>query len=151
MKTYRLDPLKFSKQIRNIFLLYGISGAVMVIIILWLNKGKATFSSMVWLIPIVLVLFGYSAYRAYKQRKQFWEGFLIQMDDEKLIQTQPRYPDLTIKHDEIISAVEGKFGLVISTHKYCNLLAISKDLPDADYAEIKAILTSWAPGTEEMV
>lgn len=91
----------------------------------------------------MLLFIAYSSYRAIKQRKQFWDEYKLEIGEKVLVQNQPRYPELRINSEDINSIVEKKFGLVISTTKYNNLLGITKDLPDADYLEVKEILQDW--------
>jgi hypothetical protein len=145
MKRYQLDPGKLSKTKMNIILLYGITAVIMVIIIVWLSWEKLMEKDLLSMvvIPIMLGLFVYSAVRAIRQREAFWKSYELMIDENGLTQKQPLFPDLYISKNEVISIKEEKFGLVVSSEKYNNLLGITKNLSDADYEEVKSILTSW--------
>lgn len=145
MKRYQLDPGKLSKTKKNITLLYGITAVIMVIIIVWLSWEKLMEKDLlsIVVIPLMLGLFVYSAVRAIRQREAFWKSYELMIDVNGLTQKQPHFPDLNINKNEVISIKEEKFGLVVSTEKYNNLLGITKNLSDADYEEVKSTLTSW--------
>lgn len=143
MKTYYLDPRKFPKQKKNLILLYGSTGIFLVIAAIIMNRSGQLVGTQLFVLPLMLLFIAYSTYRAIKQRKQFWDGYKLELGDNILIQNQPRYPELRINPEDMTSIVEKKFGLVISTSKYNNLLGITKDLSDADYQEIKEILYGW--------
>ncbi len=145
MKIYRLDPEKFSKARRSIILLYIITGIILIIAAVWMNWEQLSTSGFMSLmiIPFIVVLFGFSAWRAIKQRQQHWQEYTLQIDDNGIVQSQPRMPDLHVKSNDIIAARETKFGLVLSTKLHRNLFGISKDLRDEDYEEVKAKVMSW--------
>jgi len=145
MKTYRLDQAKFSKTKKSIILLYGITGVLMIIAAVWMNweriVEKDLFSMIV--VPLLIGLLVYSAIRAIKQRREYWDNYKLEIDEEGLTQMQARFPDLHINKDEITNLREGKFGLIISSEKYRDLLGITRNLKDEDYQEVKSILESW--------
>ncbi|MCJ7694517.1 MAG: hypothetical protein MUO40_03740 [Anaerolineaceae bacterium] len=145
MKTYRLDQAKFTQTKKSIILLYGITGVLMIIVAVWMNweriVEKDLFSIIV--VPLLLGLLVYSALRAIKQRKEYWDDYKLEIDENGLTQTQPRFPDLHISNDEITNLREGKFGLIISSEKYRDLLGVTKNLGDENYQEVKTILESW--------
>jgi hypothetical protein len=145
MKRYQLDPGKLSTTKKNITLLYGITALIMVIIIVWLSWEKLMEKDLlsIVVIPLMLGLFIYSAVRAIRQREAFWKAYELIIDENGLTQKQPQFPDLNISKNEVISIKEEKFGLVVSTEKYNNLLGITKNLSDADFEAVKSILTSW--------
>ena len=145
MKTYLLDPQKLRKTKKSVALLYGVTGAVMLAIILWLSweniMARDWFSIAV--VPLMVGLFIFSGARAVKQRTEFWNKYKLDISENTLTQSQPRFPDLTIERSEVVGLKEEKYGLLISTEKYQNLLAITKNLSDTDYEEVKALLTEW--------
>jgi len=143
MKAYYLDPKKFPKQKKNLILLYGSTGIFLVIATIIMNRSGQLVGTQLFVLPLMLLFIAYSSYRAIKQRKQFWDEYKLEIGEKVLVQNQPRYPELRINSEDINSIVENKFGLVISTTKYNNLLGITKDLPDADYLEVKEILQDW--------
>jgi len=40
MKSYRLDPDKLKEQVRNIYLMYGITLVVLLVLNYFLNRGQ---------------------------------------------------------------------------------------------------------------
>lgn len=147
MKTYRLDPQKFAKEKRSIVFLYGIIILILLIIfiLVFLKNELNVFTLLLMLVLVGMLI--YTAIRSVKQRRLFFEGYLLELDDNQLRQIQPGYPELIINRNEIQSIQEIHSGLIISTQKAVRLLGITKDLPDQDYQEIKAVLTSWLPNS----
>lgn len=145
MKTYRLDQAKFSQTKKSIILLYGITGVLMIIAAVWMNWDRIVEGDLFSLIvlPLLIGLLVYSAIRAIKQRREYWDNYKLEITENGLTQMQPRFPDLRINSDEVTNLREGKFGLIISSEKYRDLLGITKNLRDEDYQEVKATLESW--------
>ncbi|MFZ3070105.1 MAG: hypothetical protein WA110_03165 [Anaerolineaceae bacterium] len=143
MKTYRLDPNKLPKQKKNILLMYGITFLIMVVIALALNWGQETMTSLRWMLPLMLALFAYSGYQAYRQRKALWDEYRLELFDDYLLQNQPKYPELRLNKADLIGLEEKRYGTLISAKQGKNILVITKDMPDADYEEVKRILNAW--------
>ncbi|MGI6251683.1 MAG: hypothetical protein ACOYKD_10075 [Anaerolineaceae bacterium] len=152
MKTYKLDQTQIPKQRRVIILMYGITGLVLIGASLAMNWGRPSMGSLVWMIPMLIVLYVFTGIRAYRQRKSFIEGFSLTLDDDVLIQNQPKYPELRIPSDMIINVDERSNGLVISVRDAKNVLGISKDLlVPSDYEEIRAKLLGWVAKNKGLV
>jgi len=143
MKTYRLDPAKLPQQKKTIFMVYGITFLVLIAITLAINWGKETMSSLVWMIPLMGALFLYSGNRAYKQRKDLWENYSLEINDDYLLQNQPKYPELRLSKSDLLSSEEKKYGLLISAKQGKDILVISNYLPENDYREVCDTLKGW--------
>jgi hypothetical protein len=143
MKTYRLDPAKLPQQKNTIQKVYGITFLVLVAISVALNWGQETMRSLLWMIPLIAILFVYSGNRAYKQRKQLWENYSLELYDDHLVQNQPRYPELRLNKSDLLSATEKKYGMLISAKQGKDILVITNYLPDEDYQEVVQTLKSW--------
>ncbi len=143
MKSYHLDPEKFNKEKRNITGIYGFIMFILTGIFVWMVWKKEINMSSLLILVAFLAMLVHTAYRSVKQRKQFFEGYRLELDENKLSQSQPNFPELIINRDEIKSVLENRSGLIISTTKAPNVLGITKDLRDEDYQEIKKILLSW--------
>lgn len=142
-KKYRFDPSKFSVMRRNIILLYGLTVVVLMGIVFAMTyKSPSTFS-MILLGIVVLIVFGYTALRSIKQRKELWEEYALSLDETGLTQHQPKYPDLHIARESIYGIDDKKKDLLILGKNGGSIFAIPKELTDADFAEIKGVLTSW--------
>jgi len=85
---------------------YGITFLVMIAIALALNWGQETMRSLLWMIPLMAILFVYSGNRAYKQRKKLWEDYSLELYDDYLVQNQPNYPELRLNKDDLLSSTE---------------------------------------------
>jgi len=85
---------------------YGITFLVMIAIALALNWGQETMRSLLWMIPLMAILFVYSGNRAYKQRKILWENYSLELYDTYLVQNQPNYPELRLNKDDLLSSTE---------------------------------------------
>jgi hypothetical protein len=143
MKTYRLDPAKLPQQKNTILKVYGITFLVLVAISVALNWGQETMRSLLWMIPLIAILFVYSGNRAYKQRKELWENYSLELYDDHLIQNQPRYPELRLNKSDLLSATEKKYGMLISAKQGKDILVITNFLPDEDYQEVVQTLKGW--------
>lgn len=143
MKTYRLDPAKLPQQKNTILKVYGITFLVLVAISVALNWGQETMRSLLWMIPLIAILFFYSGNRAYKQRKDLWENYSLELYDDHLIQNQPRYPELRLNKSDLLSATEKKYGMLISAKQGKDILVITNFLPDEDYQEVVQTLKGW--------
>ena len=143
MKTYRLDPAKLPQQKNTILKVYGITFLVLVAISVALNWGQETMRSLLWMIPLIAILFVYSGNRAYKQRKELWANYSLELYDDHLIQNQPRYPELRLNKSDLLSATEKKYGMLISAKQGKDILVITNFLPDEDYQEVVQTLKGW--------
>jgi len=143
MKTYRLDPAKLPQQKNTILKVYGITFLVLVAISVALNWGQETMRSLLWMIPLIAILFVYSGNRAYKQRKELWENYSLELSDDTLVQNQPRYPELRLNKSDLLSATEKKYGMLISAKQGKDILVITNYLPDEDYQEVVQTLKGW--------
>jgi hypothetical protein len=143
MKTYRLDPAKLPQQKNTIQKVYGITFLVLVAISVALNWGQETMRSLLWMIPLIAILFVISGNRAYKQRKELWENYSLELHDDHLVQNQPRYPELRLNKSDLLSATEKKYGMLISAKQGKDILVITNYLPDEDYQEVVQTLKSW--------
>ena len=143
MKTYRLDPAKLPQQKNTILKVYGITFLVLVAISVALNWGQETMRSLGWMIPLIAILFVFSGNRAYKQRKELWENYSLELYDDHLIQNQPRYPELRLNKSDLLSATEKKYGMLISAKQGKDILVITNYLPDEDYQEVVQTLKGW--------
>ena len=143
MKTYRLDPAKLPQQKKTILKVYGITFLVLVAISVALNWGQETMRSLLWMIPLIAILFVYSGNRAYKQRKELWENYSLELSDDTLVQNQPRYPELRLHKSDLLGATEKKYGMLISAKQGRDILAITNFLPDEDYQEVVQTIKSW--------
>ena len=143
MKTYRLDPAKLPQQKNTILKVYGITFLVLVAISVALNWGQETMRSLLWMIPLIAILFVYSGNRAYKQRKELWENYSLELHDDHLVQNQPRYPELRLNKSDLLSATEKKYGMLISAKQGKDILVITNYLPDEDYQEVVQTLKGW--------
>ena len=148
MKTYRLDPAKLPQQKNTILKVYGITFLVLVAISVALNWGQETMRSLLWMIPLIAILFVFSGNRAYKQRKQLWENYSLELYDDHLIQNQPRYPELRLNKSDLLSATEKKYGMLISAKQGKDILVITNYLPDEDYQEVVQTLKGWIAENE---
>jgi hypothetical protein len=143
MKTYRLDPAKLPQQKNTILRVYGITFLVLVAISVALNWGQETMRSLLWMIPLIAILFVYSGNRAYKQRKELWENYSLELSEDTLVQNQPRYPELRLHKSDLLGATEKKYGMLISDKQGKDILAITNFLPDEDYQEVVQTIKSW--------
>lgn len=144
MKTYTLDQSNLDKEKKSIMLMYGITLLVLVAIAVSINWGRDTMQSLVWLIPLMAGMYVFMGFRSYKQRKDFYQGYRLDLTEDMLIQNQPRMRELKFALADITNVEVQKKGLLISIKQAKNVLGVSKDTMKVDdYEELKDTLLDW--------
>ena len=144
MKTYTLDQSNLDKEKKSIMLMYGITLLVLVAIAVSINWGRDTMQSLVWLIPLMAGMYVFMGFRSYKQRKDFYQGYKLDLTEDMLIQNQPRMRELKFSLADITNVEVQKKGLLISIKQAKNVLGVSKDTMKVDdYEELKDTLLDW--------
>ena len=144
MKTYTLDQSNLDKEKKSIMLMYGITLLVLVAIAVSINWGRDTMQSLVWLIPLMAGMYIFMGFRSYKQRKDFYQGYKLELTEDMLIQNQPRMRELKFALADITNVEVQKKGLLISIKQAKNVLGVSKDTMKVDdYEELKDTLLDW--------
>ena len=144
MKTYTLDQSNLDKEKKSIMLMYGITLLVLVAIAVSINWGRDTMQSLVWLIPLMAGMYVFMGFRSYKQRKDFYQGYKLELTEDMLIQNQPRMRELKFALADITNVEVQKKGLLISIKQAKNVLGVSKDtMKVEDYEELKDTLLDW--------
>ena len=144
MKTYTLDQSNLDKEKKSIMLMYGITLLVLVAIAVSINWGRDTMQSLVWLIPLMAGMYVFMGFRSYKQRKDFYQGYRLDLTEDMLIQNQPRMRELKFALADITNVEVQKKGLLISIKQAKNVLGVSKDtMKVEDYEELKDTLLDW--------
>lgn len=145
MKTYTLDQSQLEKEKKSIIMMYGITMIVLIVLAVSINFGRDTMQSLVWLIPLMAAMYVFMGIRSYRQRKDFYEGYSLQITEDALIQNQPRMRELKFLLSDITTVDDQKRGIVVSIKQARNVLGISKDtMFPADFEELKATLMGWA-------
>lgn len=151
MKLYGLDKTKLNIEINSIIRIYGFVILALVLLFIFLvtqgNVNPISFLLMV-VMPVLVI---YTANRSINQRKQLYEGYQLELDDQTLKRIQPGFEDLIIHRAEVKSVAESPLGLIVTTEKSANLLAVARELSDQDYNEIKKILSGWVSGDNSLL
>ena len=140
LKTYTLDSSKLSKQIRGIFLLYGITG-VIALIAIFITQRVSDNPNPPWLvITVIPVLIVFVASRSIHQRKELWENYSLTLEEASLVQSQPDSPDTKIALASVTGIEETKDGLYLSSNQGNRIFGIPRQLKDEDYDELRLML-----------
>ena len=140
LKTYTLDSSKLSKQIRGIFLLYGITG-VIALIAIFITQRVSDNPNPPWLvITVIPVLIVFVASRSIHQRKELWENYSLTLEEASLVQSQPDSPDTKIALASVTGIEEKKDGLYLSSNQGNRIFGIPRQLKDEDYDELRLML-----------
>jgi len=140
LKTYYLDSSKLSKQIRGIFLLYGITG-VIALIAIFITQRVSDNPNPPWLvITVIPVLIVFVASRSIHQRKELWENYSLTLEEASLVQSQPDSPDTKIALASVTGIEEKKDGLYLSSNQGNRIFGIPRQLKDEDYDELRLML-----------
>ena len=145
MKTYRLDQSQLDKEKKSIILMYGITLLVLVALAVSINYGRETMQSLLWLIPLMAGMYIFMGFRSFKQRKDFYENYSLQLTEDTLIQNQPRMKELKFALADITNVEVQKKGMLVSIKQAKNVLGITNSTMKAsEYEELKDTLIDWA-------
>jgi len=139
-KIFRLDPKQLNKQKKNIILLYGISGFVAAAFMFYSQRSSGTERNPWLLIGVLLLMMVYFGVRSFRQRKELWDGYFLELSEDSLIQSQPKYPEARLALKNITDIEEGREGLWLSTRQGRRLFIIPNYLPEADYQFLKDLV-----------
>lgn len=140
IKNYYLDPTKLSKQIRGITVLYGVTGAIALIVIS-ITQSTGGNANPPWLaIAAIPLLIMFVAGRSIRQRKELWERYSLTLEDGVMVQSQPNYPDTKIALSSVVGMEETKDGLYLSSSQGNRIFSIPRQLKDEDYEELQVML-----------
>lgn len=143
MKTYRLDPDKLKGQIRNIYLMYGITLVILLILNFFMYRGREVTNSTYMTLGLIVVMFAFVGWNSVRQRKAIWDQYEITVDETGIGQKQPKAADMFLPRAEITGIRESKFGLTLMVKDQHPVMGIPKMLTPADYEEIKSIVDGW--------
>ena len=137
-KTFRLDPKQLKKQLRNVILIYGVTGIIAAVFMLYTQRESA--SSPWLLVGALLLMMVYFGYRAYRQRKEIWDSYSLELTDDGLTLCQPKYPNSQIAFNSISAAEESRDGLWLSTAQGNRVFIIPNYLSDFDFRYLKGLV-----------
>jgi len=151
MKSYRLDPSKLKEQIRNIYLMYGITLVLLLILNFFMYRGREVNNTTYLTIGLIVVMFVLVGWNAVRQRKAIWDQYEITVDETGIGQKQPKAADIFLPRAEITGMKESKFGFTLMVKDQHPVLGVPKMLTPADYEEIKAIVDGWLKTSKPVV
>lgn len=151
MKSYRLDPSKLKEQMRNIYLMYGITLVLLLILNFFMYRGREVNSTTFLTLGLIVVMFVLVGWNAVRQRKAIWDQYEITVDETGIGQKQPKAADIFLPRAEITGMKESKFGFTLMVKDQHPVLGVPKMLTPADYEEIKAIVDGWLKTSKPVV
>lgn len=151
MKSYRLDPAKLKDQIRNIYLMYGITLVVLLTLNYFMSRGREVNNQTYLTYGLIVVMFVLVGWNAVRQRKAIWDQYEITMDETGIGQKQPKSADMFLPRVEITGMKESKYGLTLMVKDKQPVMGIPKMLTTAEYEEIKGIVDGWLKSVKSVV
>jgi len=151
MKSYRLDPAKLKDQIRNIYLMYGITLVVLLTLNYFMSRGREVNNQTYLTYGLIVVMFVLVGWNAVRQRKAIWDQYEITMDETGIGQKQPKSADMFLPRVEITGMKESKYGLTLMVKDKQPVMGIPKMLTTAEYEEIKGIVDGWLKSVKPVV
>ena len=151
MKSYRLDPSKLKEQMRNIYLMYGITLVLLLILNFFMYRGREVNSTTFLTLGLIVVMFVLVGWNAVRQRKAIWDQYEITVDETGIGQKQPKAADIFLPRAEITGMKESKFGFTLMVKDQHPVLGVPKLLTPADYEEIKGIVDGWLKTSKPVV
>ena len=151
MKTYHLDPKKLREQIRNIYLMYGITLVILLILNYFMSRGREI-NNQNWLtLGLIVLMFVVVGWNSVRQRKSIWDQYVLIVDETGISQKQPKAADIFLPRAEITGIKESKFGFTLMVKDQHPVMGIPKMLTPADYEEIKGIVEGWLRDAKPVV
>lgn len=151
MKTYRLDPTKLKEQTRNIYLMYGITLVVLLVLNFFMYRGREVNSQTYLMFGLIVVMFVFVGWNAVRQRKNIWDQYELTVDANGIMQKQPKAADLYLPRAEVTGMKESKYGVTLMVKDQHPVMGIPKLLTPADYEEIKGIVDGWIKNAKPVV
>jgi hypothetical protein len=151
MKSYHLDPEKLKGQIRNIYLMYGITLVLLLILNYFLYRGREVNNTTYLTLGLIVVMFVFVGWNAVRQRKAIWDQYELVVDETGIKQSQPKAADIFLPRAEITGMKESKYGLTLMVKDQHPVMGIPKMLTPADYEEIKGIVNDWLRNSKPVV
>ena len=151
MKKYRLDPAKLKQQNRNIYLMYGITLVLLLILNFFMYRGRADTKSPLLTLGLIVVMFVLVGWNAVRQRKAIWDQYELIVDETGITQKQPKAADMFLPRAEITGMKETKYGFTLMVKDQHPVMGIPKMLTPADYEEIKGIVDGWLKNAKPVV
>jgi len=151
MKTYHLDPDKLKVQIRNIYLMYGITLVIPLILNYFMSRGREI-NNQNWLtLGLIVLMFVVVGWNSVRQRKAIWDQYELTVDETGIGQKQPKAADMFLPRSEITGVRESKYGMTLMVKEQQPVMGIPKMLTLADYEEIKGIVEGWLRDAKPVV
>jgi len=151
MKTYHLDPDKLKVQIRNIYLMYGITLVILLILNYFMSRGREI-NNQNWLtLGLIVLMFVVVGWNSVRQRKAIWDQYELTVDETGIGQKQPKAADMFLPRSEITGVRESKYGMTLMVKEQQPVMGIPKMLTLADYEEIKGIVEGWLRDAKPVV
>jgi len=151
MKTYHLDPDKLKVQIRNIYLMYGITLVILLILNYFMSRGREI-NNQNWLtLGLIVLMFVVVGWNSVRQRKAIWDQYELTVDETGIGQKQPKAADMFLPRSEITGVRESKYGMTLMVKEQQPVMGIPKMLNLADYEEIKGIVEGWLRDAKPVV
>lgn len=151
MKSYRLDPEKLKGQKRNIYLMYGITLVLLLILNFFMYRGREVNNTTYMTLGLIVLMFVFVGWNAVRQRKAIWDQYEITVDETGIGQKQPKAADIFLPRAEITGIKESKFGFTLMVKDQHPVMGIPKMLTPADYDEIKGIVEGWLQNAKPVV
>ena len=143
MKSYHLDPEKLKGQKRNIYLMYGITLVLLLVLNFFMTRGREV-NNQTWLtLGLIVLMFVVVGWNSIRQRKAIWDQYELIVDETGISQKQPKAADMFLPRSEITGVRESKYGLTLMVKDQHPVMGIPKMLTAADYEEIKGIVEGW--------
>jgi hypothetical protein len=147
MKTYTLSPDRLAEyRHRQLLRSGGVVGMVLVAVVGMGMLGLG--GGWVVLVPLALVTLGgvaLSTRVALRQQQRTWESLRIELGEDEVAFRQEGAPEMRLRREEVTALHETGGGVLVRTEIKFRALIIPNDLDPADYEEIKATLSTWAP------
>ena len=151
MKSYHLDPAKLKDQKRNIYLMYGITLVLLLILNYFMYRGREVNNTTYMTLGLIVLMFVFVGWNSVRQRKAIWDQYEITVDETGIGQKQPKAADMFLPRAEITGVKETKFGLTLMVKDQHPVMGIPKMLTPADFEEIKGIVEGWLRDAKPVV
>ena len=116
-----------------------------IVVVIMLVQGITNWLTLLFAVPLLLILFGFGLYTALKQQMAILSSVKIEIGENYVARSQLRVPPVRITRADITSVEEIEGGLCVRTSDPARSLAVPQLLGEAEFQEIKATLAGWHP------
>lgn len=106
-------------------------------------NGSGDYTYLAFFLPFFLGIMIFTTYKTIKQQQEIWNSIVITVDDVYVSRQQTGMSETRIEPSQVTKIEENQHGLWIQTDSKTHAIIIPLQLEQADYLEIREVLSNW--------